>query len=214
MNQIQDDEIDLFELFQMLWDGKGLISVFIVLTTLMGFGYSQVAQPKYDVSVPYTFNIYSMSAKQICGSHIDCLEKETMKHLSPSLEGGWSLNFSLSTPRPLDLSEYQSQLDGANVALTNAVYREAIIERNLIQTELTNALLSTETVAKNMLDAKRTIQVIENGKNVITFGSVSVVQSAPKATLIIILSVLLGGLLGVSFVLLRSAVRRRKEALA
>ena len=43
MNQVQDDEIDLFELFQTLWDGKWLISAFVVLATLIGFGYSQVA---------------------------------------------------------------------------------------------------------------------------------------------------------------------------
>jgi LPS O-antigen subunit length determinant protein (WzzB/FepE family) len=67
VNQVQSDEIDLFDLFQTLWDGKWLISAFVVLATLIGLGYSQVAQPKYHVSVPYTLNIYSVSVQRICG---------------------------------------------------------------------------------------------------------------------------------------------------
>ena len=39
MNQVQDDEIDLFELFQTLWDGKLLISAFVAIAVLLGFGY-------------------------------------------------------------------------------------------------------------------------------------------------------------------------------
>ena len=81
MTQVEDDEIDLFELFQTLWDGKRLISAFVVLATLIGFGYSQVAQPKYDVSVPYTSSIYSVSAQQICGDNIGCMESEAVKAL-------------------------------------------------------------------------------------------------------------------------------------
>ena len=44
-----DHEIDLFEFFKTLWDGKWLISAFVALAILIGFGYSQVAEPKYDV---------------------------------------------------------------------------------------------------------------------------------------------------------------------
>ena len=42
INQVQDDEIDLFELLQTLWDGKWLISAFVVLATLIGSGYSRI----------------------------------------------------------------------------------------------------------------------------------------------------------------------------
>ena len=44
-----NDEIDIFAVCQSLWDGKWLISSFAVLATLIGFGYSQAAQPKYNV---------------------------------------------------------------------------------------------------------------------------------------------------------------------
>ena len=38
MNQIQDDDFDLFELFQTLWDGKWLISAFVATAVLFGAG--------------------------------------------------------------------------------------------------------------------------------------------------------------------------------
>ncbi len=34
-----DDEIDLFELFQTLWDGKRLISAFVAVAVLLGLGF-------------------------------------------------------------------------------------------------------------------------------------------------------------------------------
>ena len=212
-----DDEIDLFELFETLWAGKWLISAFVVLATLIGFGYSQVAQPIYDVSVPHSFNVYSVNAQQICrndiSSDINCMENETKKRLSSLLEGEWTSNISITTTAPLDLSEYQTQIEQANIKLTNEVYADATSELALIQTELTDALLSTEIVATNMLNAKRVIHSIENGQSVITFGSVSIVKSSPKVSLILALSVVLGGMVGAIFILVRNAITKRKEQL-
>jgi LPS O-antigen subunit length determinant protein (WzzB/FepE family) len=218
MNQVQDDEIDLFELFQTLWDGKWLISAFVVLATLIGFGYSQVAQPKYDVSVPYTSSIYSVSAQQICDGNIDCIETEAIKRFLSLLGNSWSKRkksstLSFSTSAPLEQNQYDVQIQQANKALTNEVYLEAKTELSLIQTELTGALLGTEIVATNMLNAKRIIQSIDSGQSVISFGSASVVKSSPKVPLILALSVVLGGIVGVFFILVRNAITKRKEQL-
>ena len=219
MIQVQDDEIDLFELFQTLWDGKWLISAFVVLATLIGFGYSQVAQPKYDVSVPYTSSIYSVGAQQICGGNIGCMESEAVKGFLSLLGNSWSKEkksstLSFSTSAPLEQNQYDVQIQQANTALTNEVYLEAKTELAFIQTELTDALLGTERVATNMLNAKRIIQSIDSGQSVISFGSVSVVKSSPKVPLILALSVVLGGMVGVFFILVRNAITKRKEQLA
>jgi len=214
-----DDEIDLFEFFETLWDGKWLISAFVVLATLIGFGYSQVAQPKYDVSVSYTPNVYSVSAQQICGRNIGCMESEAVKRFISLLGNSWSKDkksstLSLSTMSPLEQSDYEVQIEQASTALTTEVFVEATTELALIQTELTDALLSTEIVATNMLNAKRVIQSIDNGQSAITFGSVSVVKSSPKVSLILALSVVLGGMIGVFFILVRNAITKRKEQLS
>ena len=217
-----DDEIDLFEFFETLWDGKWLISAFVALATLIGFGYSQVAQPKYDVSVPYTSSIYSVSAQQICDGNygnIACMESEVVKRFLSFLGNSWSKGkksstLSFSTSAPLEQNQYDVQIQQANTALTNEVYLKATTELALIQTELTDALLGTERVATNMLNAKRIIQSIDSGQSVISFGSVSIVKSSPKVPLILALSVVLGGMVGVFFILVRNAITKRKEQLA
>ena len=219
MNQVQDDEIDLFELFQTLWDGKWLITAFVAFATLIGFGYSQLVQPKYYVSVPYTTNIYSVSAQQLCSDNIGCMESEAIKRFLSLSGNGWSIKrksstLSFSTSAPLEQNQYDVQIQQANTALTNEVYLEATTELALIQTELTDALLGTERVATNMLNAKRIIQSIDSGQSVISFGSVSVVKSSPKVPLILALSVVLGGMVGVFFILVRNAITKRKEQLA
>lgn len=219
MKQIQNDEIDVFDLFQTLWDGKWLISAFTVLTTLIGFGYTQVVQPKYNVSVPYTINIYSLSAKQTCqntlgNTYLLCIETMTKKRLLYFLKAGWGLNLSLSTTTPLSLSEYEAQIKHANEALTNDVYVNAKREFSLIQTEIANTLFSTETVARNLLNAKRIIHSIDSGQSAITFGSVSIVKSSSRVQFILALSVVLGGMFGMLFIIIRNAIKKRKEQLA
>ena len=214
MNEIQDGEIDLFDLCLTLWGGKWLIGAFVVLAIFIGYGYSQVVQPKYDVSVPYTINVYSVSSQQICKSASNCKEAQTKKLLLSLLGVGWSSNLSLSTTTPLDESEYEAQLERANVALTNELYIEATTEVALIETELADALLNTERVATNMLNAKRLIQTIDRGQTAITFSSVSVVKTSPKVPQILVLSLVLGWIIGVGFILVRNAIRKLKERLA
>ena len=46
---IQDDEIDLFELFATLWDGKWLIVISTVIFLLGGYAYSQFATKVYQL---------------------------------------------------------------------------------------------------------------------------------------------------------------------
>ena len=64
MNQIQDDEIDLFELFQTLWDGKwkiiattlvaAVIGVFLFVVKPNSFEVSPIQSGKPSVFLKYT----------------------------------------------------------------------------------------------------------------------------------------------------------------
>ena len=40
MNQARDDEIDLFELFEILWSGKWLIACFTAIALMVGSWHS------------------------------------------------------------------------------------------------------------------------------------------------------------------------------
>jgi len=56
MSQTYDDEIDLFELFQVLWGGKWLISTFVVLAFLLGGGFILSKDKAYESKVVYSID--------------------------------------------------------------------------------------------------------------------------------------------------------------
>ena len=135
----------------------------------------------------------------MCGSNFRCLKTNARERLLPLLEGDWNSGLRFSTASPLQLSEYEAQIERMNVAFTHEIYSEAKNEVTVIQSELTDAFLSTEIVAGTMLNAKRIIQSVDNGQNAISVGSVSVVKSALNLPIILVLSVLFGGMIGVFF---------------
>ena len=147
------------------------------------------------------------------------MESKAIKRFLSLLETGWTKKkkssiISFSTSAPLEQSEYEAQIQQSNIALTGEIYLEATSELALIQTELTDAFLGTERVATNMLNANRIIQSIDSGQSVLSFGTISVVKSSPKVPLILALSFLFGGVVGVFFILVRNAIANRKKQLA
>lgn len=214
------DGIDLLDFLETLWDGKWLIIASTALAALLGFVFLQSAQPKYKVSVSYNFNIYPVSVLAICGTKTNCLNEEVSRRLLFFLGGNWGKpkirisTLSFSTTSPLEVGEYEGQFRRANLELTNEIYAEAKAELTLIQTELKGALLGTEVVARNLLNAKRIILSIDNGNDAVAFGPVSVAKPLTKTKLIFPLSVLTGGMIGVLFTLVRDAIKKRKEQYA
>ena len=57
MYQAQDDEMDLCELFQTLWDGKWLISAFIAIAMLLGGGFLSLKEAAYESKLIYSVDI-------------------------------------------------------------------------------------------------------------------------------------------------------------
>ena len=210
-----DDEIDLFELFETLWRRKWLISAFVAISVMSGFVYSQLAQPKFEVSVSFAAKLYSVSAQQICGRNVGCIVGSTSKQLMENLDSDWNLikksNLVLSTEAPLNVKTYDDVFDKLSQTITNQIYNEALDEVTLIKTELNDALMNTERAATNILNATRIIKAIDSGQKAISFGSVAIKKTSPKVPLVLALSILLGGMIGVVFVLVKNTIRKRKE---
>jgi len=206
-----DDEVDLFELFETLWRGKWLISALVAISVLSGFVYLQLAQPKFEVSVSFAVKLYSVSAQQTCGGKVFCIE------LMEDLESNWNLTdknskLALSTEVPLSVKTYDDVFDKLSQTITNQIYNEALDEVTLIKTELNDALMNTERAATNILNARRIIKAIDSGQKAISFGSVAIKKTSPKVPLVLALSILLGGMIGVVFVLVNNSIRKRKES--
>ena len=210
-----DDEIDLFELFETLWDGKWLISAFVVLATSVGFGYSNAANPAnpvYIVSIPYTFNAYISGAQR---TNLDT-------RLLAVLGSGWKKHgnapqLSVSTTAPLSTSEYETQIERVSVSLTKELAADTTAEIVEIETQMRDALLSTESVATRLLEGKSLLRDLDSGQDALSFGPISVEESPSKKAKtpqILAFSAIFGGMLGVFVVLIRNAIKKRKEQLA
>jgi len=83
--QSQDNEIDLLDLFETLWDGKKLIISFALIAVLLGFLYTQTVQVKYNVSVSSSINVHSLASQPLCGNDIGCLEDQITSTILQSI---------------------------------------------------------------------------------------------------------------------------------
>ena len=54
MTSMNDDEIDFFELFQTLWEGKWLISAVTVIAILAGGWFLGFKEPAYESKLVYS----------------------------------------------------------------------------------------------------------------------------------------------------------------
>ena len=54
MSSTFDNEIDLFEVFKVLWDGKRLIGAFIALSVLLSGGFIAYKEEVYESKLVYT----------------------------------------------------------------------------------------------------------------------------------------------------------------
>jgi hypothetical protein len=210
-----EDEIHLSELIETIWRGKWLISGFVAISVIIGFVYFKLAQPEFRVSVPYSVKLYSVSNKELCGRDFKCFEKETQKQVKENLDSNWNIqknNLVLITQSPLNIKTYREMLDKITQKLTSQIYKEAVFEIAFIKNELNVNLINKDQVAVNMLHATRVIRNIDSGEKAIFFGPTSIEQISAKLPLIFFLSIVLGGIIGIAFVVVNNTNRKEKES--
>ena len=61
MRQIQDDELDLFRVFNTLWDGKWLILMIVIASAVLGALYSITKTPTYLSTIKLTIDTKPIS---------------------------------------------------------------------------------------------------------------------------------------------------------
>lgn len=207
-------EIDVLELFKILWVGKWIISAIILIVVMFGFGYSQIAQSKYRVSVPFSLEVYPVIIQQICQNDDVCAKRMISERIVALAKRKWNIkgdSLILKTSKPSDTSTYEVEMEGLDRLFASELYDEASNEIHLIETQIKGDLLATDAIVINMLNAKRLIQMYDSGKSFIIFGDVSIKKTAPNVELILILSVVLGAFLGCSYIIIRSVTKVRRN---
>ena len=252
MNQVQDDEIDLFELFQMLWNGKWLISAFVGIAVLLGGGFFLSKDAVYVSKLIYSVNIIPPFYE--AG---DTTRDFNKKFYSASVFEGWKQNnnnttivfedfsktqvvdgFVLSTKIDNKLARLGSENKGQTFILVMSnqlrilddFYKYAIHINGLLSDEyvtrakkeltfmkasIKKLSTSDSKIVNDVLMLDRYILVAEKNENALTIERPTVPKKiSPRSFLILAMSVVLGGTVGVLFILVRNAITKRKERLA
>lgn len=65
MNQPEDNEIGLFDFFQTIWDGRLVISIFVLITLSLGTLYIYTKEPEYESKLIYASDTMPPFANEI-----------------------------------------------------------------------------------------------------------------------------------------------------
>ena len=209
MMQTTDDEIDLMELFEILWNGKLFILTVTILSTIVGFAYAQFTKPvyvpNYKIAVPYVDVIsYGSTNETKLGFILDS---------SWTLEGS---QFTKTETNPVAAKTYLSQLENVNNALTAEVLSEAELELRFLKKSVEEMVQLTfsERMMFDILAIERLIFKLENGVKAIRLGDLSIAESIPpssKDNLKIALAFVLGLFASMAFVLIKNAFQQRRR---
>ena len=249
MNQVQDDEIDLFELFQTLWDGKWLISAFVAIAVLLVGAFLLSKDAVYESKLIYSVNtippfygakkatidfqnkFYSVSVfeewKQnnsntslvfedfsatevVDGFVLSKGEGERLATLASEKKGGYFVLVKSNQLSVLvDFFKYATHI---NTALKKEYIQRAKQELNIIETRFKDFSTANDSIISNILSIDRYIVSAENGSSVLAIQRPTKPKKvSPKSLLILAMSVVLGGMVGVFFILMRNAITKRKE---
>ena len=252
-----DDEIDLFEFFETLWDGKWLISAFVAIALLLGGGFLLLKDAVYESKLIYSvdtiphfyeadkastdfqnkFNSVGVfeewkknnsdtslmfedfsETEVVDGFVLSKNEDEQLVILASEKKGGSFVRGSFvlvkSNQLPIldDFFEYASHINGL---LKDEYVVRAKEELKMIDARFKDLGSADSNIVNTVLSIDRYIVTAEKGAKVLVIQRPTMPKKvSPKSSLILAMSLVLGGMVGVFFILVRNAITKRKEQLA
>lgn len=191
-----DNEIGLFELIKIIWDGKIWVILAITLTTGIGSIYIAITPIVYQVGI----NVETLT---------DVNDIRRIPRLS---KFNWTINkkansIFLETKQPLDPKLYSEDLEQAVKKITTQLTQSKKQELERIF-NLSPALQGTEAVAEIVVHNQSLIYSIEAlDLEVMTLSNPKIQVKSPNVKTILALAIVLGLIIGVIGVLIRSGYR-------
>lgn len=263
----QDDEIDLFELFSDLWDGKWAILSVTLAAICIGAAYSVVKERNHVINYQSTIAFTAKNLPPFYDSNDPNVAQDAffefraLFHAKSDFEAwkasnsearidfddisltkvieGVELSFNsnlvsleanglkVNTNDLQVLDSFYVYLSSLNEKLTRQYIARtraeiAYIERRFkdfwsADDALQDQVLVLLRHANEVRTLERYVDRAQNGAYALEISRPTnpvVTSATPKTKLIIALSVVLGGFVGIAYVLLRNAIRRRRETLS
>jgi LPS O-antigen subunit length determinant protein (WzzB/FepE family) len=212
-----DDEIDLFEIVEILWQGKWIIVASVFIALAASYAYLMNKEVVYEYNLPY--------------SSITAPDAGAFRHFLTLSDVPFSLNEKSKTLSLTSTnSNYEPVISSEAAIIGNKLTQFLIDEADkeadeeadeanfilkLIKEDIPVQILNSEEAAKRYFKAKLVLQKITYSVSAIEFQSVVKTVKSRKVTLVLALSVVVGGMAGLFFIfLLRmvAAYKKRQEA--
>ena len=232
-----DDEIDLFEIVEILWQGKWIIVASVFIALAAAYAYLMNKEVVYEYNLPYSsitapdagaFNDF-LTLSDVPFSLNTKSKTLSLTSVNPNYEAAISSEAAI-----IGNKLTQSLVDEANLTLklikedipvqilNSEVAAKRYFEATSVLQNITDGaedvpvqILNSEVAAKRYFEAKSVLQKITDGASAIEFQSVVKTVKSPKVPLVLALSVVMGGMMGLFFIfLLRmiAAYKKRQEA--
>lgn len=248
MNQIQDDEIDLFELFQTLWNGKWIIIAFVAIAMFFGGVFLFYKKPVYESrliysvdtrppfyvegkitvdfqkkfysvnvfeewkqnnsSTPLVFEDFSMT-RVVDGFVLSRDQDKLLAKLTSIKKDKFILVKSNQLPL---LDEFFKYAKHISELLKNEYVFRAKEEISIIEARFKDLASSDSSIVNTLLSIDRYIVTSKKGASTIAIQPPTIPKKiSPSFSLILAMSLILGGMVGVIFILVRNYIKKRKE---
>lgn len=191
-----DNEIGMFELIKIIWDGKIWVVVAIAVATGIGSIYIAITPTVYKVGI----NIETLT------------DVNVIEQIPRFSKFNWTINekaksISLETKQTLDPKLYTHDLVQAVEKITTQLTQSKKQELERIF-KLSPALQGTETAAELVLSNQSLIHSVETlDLELITFSDPKIQVKSPNTKTILVLAIVLGSIVGIVGVLIRSGYR-------
>jgi LPS O-antigen subunit length determinant protein (WzzB/FepE family) len=208
-----DDEIDLFEIVEILWQGKWIIVASVFIALAASYAYLMNKEVVYEYNLPY--------------SSITAPDAGAFRHFLTLSDVPFSLNEKSKTLSLTSTnSNYEPVISSEAAIIGNKLTQFLIDEADkeadeeadeanfilkLIKEDIPVQILNSEEAAKRYFKAKLVLQKITYSVSAIEFQSVVKTVKSRKVTLVLALSVVVGGMAGLFFIFLLRKVAAYKK---
>ena len=248
MNKVQDDDLDLFRVFETLRDGKNLIFMFVTLAVLSGAAYIFFSTPVYEskiyIGINTTSSFYDLKTapkdfkkKFYSKSMFDEWKKENPTSIvfedfsNVKYINGYAMKNTDRVATFIRKKKTRSyiSIDSVELSILNDFYKytnyindrmiddytvKAQQELVRIEKRYKKILTSNKNIIDKVLDVDRYISDINREGQVFEIDPPTAPEKIrPKSSRILVISFLLGLIIGSSYVLIQAAYRERKKLL-
>ena len=253
INQVQDDEIDLLNFLETLWNGKWVISSFVATAFLLGVGFLSLKDAAYESKLIFSIGTIPPFSDENTAStdfqkkfySVSVFEEWKQNNSNTSLVfkdfrdtevvDGFLLSKNQSQQLATFTSAFLKKDDSFILVKSNQLpilddffkyaqhinkllENEYIVRSNehfkIIETRFKELGIADSKIINTLLSINRYIITANKGAGVLRIQRPTMPKKiSPKSFLILAMSLVLGGMIGVFVILVRDAIAKRKERL-